>query len=93
MVEKESSFTDFGLIQGFPALRKAVITHVKKYDNFSRVFNITNHRRKTEITYLTLIMAYLAAENENRQLEDFPQAEFGPIPEKISSVGKEKVKN
>lgn len=57
------------------------------------MFDITNQRRKTEITYLTLIMAYLAAENENRQLEDFPQAEFGPIPEKISSVGKEKVKN
>ena len=29
-------------IKGFPALRKAVTTHVKKYDIFSRVFDIAN---------------------------------------------------
>ena len=30
------------VIQGFPALGKVVTTHVKKYDIFSRVFDITN---------------------------------------------------
>ena len=29
-------------IKGFPALRKAVTIHVKKYDIFSRVFDIAN---------------------------------------------------
>ena len=29
-------------MQGSPALRKAVTTHVKKYDLFSRVFDIAN---------------------------------------------------
>ena len=30
------------VVQGFPALRKAIITQVKKYDNFPYVFVITN---------------------------------------------------
>ena len=33
---------NYGVIQGFPALRKAVTTHVKKLDIFSRVFDIAN---------------------------------------------------
>ena len=34
--------TNYSVVQGFPALRKAVTTHVKKYDIFSRVFDIAN---------------------------------------------------
>lgn len=30
------------LIQGFTALKKAVTTHAKKYDNFSRVVDVAN---------------------------------------------------
>ena len=33
---------NYGVILGFPALRKAVTTHVKRYDIFSRVFDIAN---------------------------------------------------
>ena len=33
---------NYGVRQGFPALRKAVITDVKKYDVFSRVFDIAD---------------------------------------------------
>ena len=33
------------------------------------------------------------AKNENRQLEDLPQADFGRVHENISFVGKEKVNN
>ena len=33
---------NYVVIQGFPALRKAVTTHVKKYDIFSQVFDIAN---------------------------------------------------
>ena len=32
----------YGVAQGFLALRKAVTIHVKKYDIFSRVFDIAN---------------------------------------------------
>ena len=33
------------------------------------------------------------AENENRQLEDLPQADFGRVHKNISFVGEEKVNN
>ena len=33
---------NYGVIQGFLALRKAVPTHVKKYCIFSHVFAVTN---------------------------------------------------
>ena len=38
-------------------------------------------------------MVFLVAENENRELEDLPQADFGRVRENIPSVGKEKVNN
>lgn len=37
--------------------------------------------------------AFLAAENENRKLEDLPHVDFGRVPETISSVVKETVNN
>ena len=45
----------------------------------------TNMRKeKLKITYsVALVMAFLAAENENRQLEDSPQADFGRVPERF----------
>ena len=38
-------------------------------------------------------MAFLVAENENRQLEDLPQADFGRVHKNVSFVDKEKVNN
>ena len=38
-------------------------------------------------------MVFLAAENENRQLRDLPQADFGRVHENISFDDKEKVNN
>ena len=45
----------------------------------------TNIRKeKLKITYsVALVMAFLAAENENRQLEDSPQADFGRVTERF----------
>ena len=45
-----------------------------------------NTKIKPKITYLTWVMAFLAAENENRQLEDLPRADFGRLPERFLSV-------
>ena len=39
---------------------------------------------------VALVMAFHAAESENRPLEDLPRADFGRVPEKISFVGEEK---
>ena len=41
-------------------------------------------KKKPKATYsVALVMAFLAAENENRQLEDLPQADFGRVPERF----------
>ena len=45
-----------------------------------------NKRRKDKpkVMYsVALVMAFLAAENENRQLDDLPQVDFGRVPERF----------
>ena len=32
---------------------------------------------------VALVLAFLAAENKNRQLEDLPLADFGRLPERL----------
>ena len=39
-------------------------------------------KRKTE-SCVALMSAFLSAENENRQLEDLSQADFGRLPERL----------
>ena len=39
---------------------------------------------KPKVEYsMALALAFLTAENENRQLEDLPLADFGRLPERI----------
>ena len=39
---------------------------------------------KPKVMYwVAMVMAFLAAENENRQLEDLPQADFSRLPERL----------
>ena len=130
---------NYGIIQGFPALRKSVTTHVKKCDIFPRVFDTGNQllsrhslrlmnerqslhhsqskvvcrnlfgllhwkiriafrkwrsnfssrktnqnmKRKTESYVFSGFGNCSAADNENRQMEDLPQAtDFGREPER-----------
>ena len=41
-------------------------------------------KEKPKVTYpVALVLVFLSAENENRQLEDFPQADFGRLPERL----------
>ena len=41
-------------------------------------------KRKTKVTYsVALVLGFLSAENENRQLEDLPPADFGRLPERL----------
>ena len=42
---------------------------------------------------MALVMAFSTAKNENRHLDDLPQAAVGCVPERISSVGEDKVSN
>ena len=61
------------------------------YRSQTVTFKLSQKRKKTKIrkekpkvTYsVALVMAFLAAENENRQLEDSPQADFGRVPKRF----------
>ena len=49
-------------------------------------------KEKPKVTYtVALVMAFLAAENENRLLEDLLRADFGLTSERFLPVGKDKV--
>ena len=50
------------------------------------LFSIQGHLSEffREVTYsVALVMAFLAAENGNRQLKDLPQAVFGRVTERF----------
>ena len=41
-------------------------------------------KEKLKVMYsVALVLAFLSAENENRQLEDLPLADFGRLPERL----------
>ena len=41
-------------------------------------------KEKPKVTYaVALVLAFLSAENENRQLEDLSLADFGRLPERL----------
>ena len=41
-------------------------------------------KQKPKVTYsVALVLAFLSAENENRQLEGLPVADFGCLPERL----------
>ena len=41
-------------------------------------------KKKPNVTYsVVLMLVFLSAENENRQLEDLPPADFGRLPERL----------
>ena len=41
-------------------------------------------KEKPKVTYsMALVLPFLSAENENRQLEDLPLADFGRLPERL----------
>ena len=54
---------NYGVLQGFPALRKAVTTHSKRYCIFSRVYNIANQLLTRHSPFASLSLV-----NERRSL-------------------------
>ena len=47
--------------------------------------NILQEKPKVTIS-VVFALAFLSTENENRQLEDLPPADFGPLPERLLLV-------
>ena len=47
-----------------------------------KINNVPKEKPKVKYS-VALVLAFLAAENENRQLEDLPLADFGRLPERL----------
>ena len=74
--------------------RKIRISNRQCHSKFLRRGSKTKYeKKKPKVRSSTWVMVFLVVENENRQLEDLPQADFGREHENISLVGKEKVNN
>ena len=57
---------------------------VTAFQTFLEGEKTNKKKRKTEVTYsVALVLRFLAAENENRQLEDLPLADFGRFPDRL----------
>ena len=57
---------------------------VTAFQTFLEGEKTNKKKRKTEVTYsVALVLRFLAAENENRQLEDLPLADFGRLPDRL----------
>ena len=61
-----------------------------RFSKIRELVLLTDRKAKTKEQpkdkYLAFEKAFIAAENENRHLKDLPQADFGRVREKISSV-------
>ena len=80
----QGSLLDFSQITAAKTLKNLYFlqTVTSKLSYKGKKTNIRTEKLK--ITYsVALVMAFLAAENENRQLEDSPQADFGRVTERF----------
>ena len=80
----QGSLLDFSQITAAKTLKNLYFlqTVTSKLSYKGKKTNI--RKEKLKITYsVALVMAFLAAENENRQLEDLPQADFGCEPKRF----------
>ena len=93
-VRFENEWQSVGRSQSRVACRLAANKQfVFQTDNVAQNFLEAEVNEIHKITYLTWVMAFLAAENENRQLEDLPRADFGCVHKNVSFFDKEKVNN
>ena len=87
---KPSRFSIQGSLSGLPQMM-AARTLKNPYCSQAVTFKLSKKVKKTNIrkekpkvTYsVALVMAFLAANNENRHLEDLLQADFGRFPERL----------
>ena len=73
--------------------KKIRISNRQCHSKFPGRGSKTKYEKKPKVRSLTWVIVFLVAENENRQLEDLPPADFGRVHKNISFVGKEKVNN
>ena len=65
-------------------LKKSVLLTDSEVQTFLERKKTNILKEKPKVTYsVALVLAFLSAENENRQLEDLPLADFGRLPERL----------
>ena len=65
-------------------LKKSVLLTDSEVQTFLERKKTNMLKEKPKVTYsVALVLAFLSAENENRQLEDLPLADFGRLPERL----------
>ena len=80
------SFNVFGLwVLKHWKIRVALRQWCSNFPWRERKPNYVNKNRKLRIQ--SLVKSFFAAENEKRQLEDLPRADFGHLPERFLLVG------
>ena len=65
-------------------LKKSVLLTDSEVQTFLERKKTNILKEKPKVTYsVALVLAFISAENENRQLEDLPLADFGRLPERL----------
>ena len=90
----QGRLSDFLWLWLLKAQKKFVFPKDSVVQNFVKAEVKQIRKQKLKATYtVALVTVFLAAESENRQLEDLPRADIGRVYETISSFAKEKVNN
>ena len=79
-----SCLSELSRIMVAKTLKKSVLLTDSEVQTFLERKKTNILKEKPKVTYsVALVLAFLSAENENRQLEDLPLADFGRLPERL----------
>ena len=79
-----SCLSELSRIMVAKTLKKSVLLTDSEVQTFLERKETNILKEKPKVTYsVALVLAFLSAENENRQLEDLPLADFGRLPERL----------
>ena len=80
----QDSLTELSRIVAVKTLKKSLFLTESEVQTFLEGEKNNIPKEKPKVKYsVTLVLAFLAAENESRQLEGLPLADFGRLPERL----------
>ena len=87
--EWHECLSELSRIMAAKTLKKSVSLTDSAVQTFLKGEKTNTRKEKPKVTYsVALVLAFLVAGNENRQLKDLPLADFGRLPERLLlSVG------
>ena len=80
----QGSLSELSRIMAAKTLKKSVSLTDSAVQTFLKGEKTNTRKQKPKVTYsVALVLAFLVAGNENRQLKDLPLADFGRLPERL----------